>query len=269
MPRIDRGGTSQTISNGDETILIDCGPLTVLRLLESGIDPKTLEHLFFTHHHIDHNADFFEFLLGSWSYGRERLTVYGPSGTAEFLEGFYELYEEDIEYRKWFAASDDGIENINAVQTTEELSVSTDGVSITALPVEHSIETYAYRFEEPSTGKSCVISGDTRRIPELAEFASDADVLVQDCCIGPPADDSNESHQADEQRPSRDERMRKHKQNHCDPEDAGWLASTAGVDQLVLTHLLPDRDLAVLRSRAEDAFDGEVVVAEDGMEIDF
>ena len=53
-----------------------------------------------------------------------------------------------------------------------------DGWEIEALPVEHSIETYAYRFEEHETGTSFVFSGDTRKFSSLAEFATNADLLV-------------------------------------------------------------------------------------------
>ena len=268
VPTVERGGTSQLIEAGGEPILVDCGPRTVLRLLEAGVDLADLETLIFTHHHVDHNADLFQFVIASWSAGRRTLDVYGPTGTADFIEAMYDLYEEDIAYRQWFGHDGAGIEDIDVTRTTDALPIETDAWSATALPVEHSIETYAYRFEEHETGASCVISGDTRRLDSLADFATGADVLVCDACIAPPLDAPTPPGVPDRfGEPISAETLERHKQNHCDAADAGEIAAAAGVDTLVLTHLLPHRDGMAMLDQAGAVFDGEVVVAEDGLEL--
>lgn len=53
--------------------------------------------------------------------------------------------------------------------------------------------------------------------------------------------------------------------NHCSAENAGEIADDAGVETLVLTHIMPYRDLDTMRGDAEAVFDGEVLVAEDGL----
>lgn len=267
VPTTERAGTGLLVSVGDEPILVDCGGGTVRRLLETGIDLATIETLFFTHHHVDHNADFFGFVLGSWSVGRESLSVYGPEGTEAFVEAVYDLYEDDIAYREWFGHDPAGISDIEVTQVTDGFSVGTDSWSVTALSVEHSIETYAYRVENRETGQACVFSGDTRRIDSLAEFASGADLLIQDTGIAPVADDPPETNTLPDRitRPLSDVAFRKHKQNHCDPADAGTIAAQADVGALVLTHLLPHRDLAATREQAATTFDGEVIVGRDGL----
>lgn len=45
----------------------------------------------------------------------------------------------------------------------------------------------------------------------------------------------------------------------------GEIAQDAGVQTLVLTHIMPYRDLETMRRDAEAAFDGEVIVAEDSL----
>lgn len=50
---------------------------------------------------------------------------------------------------------------------------------------------------------------------------------------------------------------------HCSPAEAGEIAQAAGVQTLVLTHLMPYRDLDAMQRKAESTFDGEVIVAED------
>ena len=267
VPTADRGGTAQVVAIDDEPILVDCGPLAVHRMVENGIDPGSVETLFFTHHHVDHNADFFQFAIASWSLGRASLSIYGPEGTADYVEALHDLYEADIDYRRGFDYPAGGVDDVEVVTTDGSLSVETERWTATALPVEHSIETYAYRFSDLSTGQTCVVSGDTRRIEALATFAEGADLLVQDGGIAPVDEDATPDGILDERftTPLSADRVAKHEGNHCDPEDAGWIADRAGVDTLVLTHLLPFRDTEATAAQASAVFDGEVVVAADGL----
>ena len=267
VPTADRGGTAQVIAVDDEPILVDCGPLAVHRMVEHGIDPGSVETLFFTHHHVDHNADFFQFAIASWSLGRESLTIYGPEGTDDYLAALHDLYEEDLAYRRRFGYPEGGIDDVEVVTTDASLSVETETWTATALPVDHSIETYAYRFSDRTTGADCVVSGDTRRIEALATFAEGADLLIQDCGVAPVDPDAPPDGVVDERftTPLDAARREEHRRNHCDPEDAGWIARRAGVDTLVLTHLLPFRDPDATASAAGAVFDGEVVVASDGL----
>ncbi|MFC6837912.1 MBL fold metallo-hydrolase [Halomarina ordinaria] len=272
VPIPERGGTSIALDIADERVLVDCGPRTVYGLMDAGVAFGEIETMFFTHHHLDHNASFFHFAFTSWTEGgRESLNVYGPDGTDRLVEALYDVYAEDIEYRRDIYPTD-GISNIETELVTDEFSRQMDGWEVDALAVEHSIETYAYRFEESDTGSSFVFSGDTRKIPSLAEFAAGADVLVQDCNTAP----------VDEDRvPDEDDQFVWHQHadgergldratltaNHCDATDAGEIARDAGVETLVLTHIMPYRDLESMRRDAEAVFDGDVILAEDGQAI--
>ncbi|SFS10402.1 Ribonuclease BN, tRNA processing enzyme [Halomicrobium zhouii] len=272
VPIPERGGTSIALDVAGERVLIDCGPRTVYGLMEARIPFGEIETMFFTHHHMDHNASFFHFAFTSWTEGgRESLTVYGPDGTDRLVDALYDVYAEDIEYRQDIYPTD-GISNIETGLVTEGFSRQMDGWSVEALPVEHSIETYAYRFEEAASGSSFVFSGDTRKIPSLAEFAEGADVLVQDCNTAPV--DEDRVPEGDDQfvwqqhaAGGRDLNQSTLTTNHCDATDAGEIAQAAGVETLVLTHVMPYRDLEAMRRDAEAAFDGDVIVAEDGLTV--
>ncbi|WP_227357254.1 MBL fold metallo-hydrolase [Haladaptatus salinisoli] len=272
VPIPERGGTSLVIDIADETVLIDCGPKTVYGLMDAGIDMGNIETLFFTHHHMDHNASFFHFAFTSWTEGgRESLTVYGPDGTDSLVDALYDIYGEDIEYRKDIYPTD-GISTIDCEHVADGFSRQMDGWDVTALPVEHSIETYAYRFEEHESNSSVVFSGDTRKIQSLSEFAVDADVLVQDCNTAPV--DENRVPNPDDHFvwPQHAEGERGLDRstltaNHCDATDAGEIARDAGAETLVLTHIMPYRDLDAMQRNAESVFDGDVIVAEDGLEL--
>lgn len=269
VPVLDRGGTSLLLSIADEYQLIDCGPMTVRRLLEAEVDMTNVESLYFTHQHVDHNADFFNFVISSWSMGRRSLSMYGPAGTDRLLDSLYSIYEEDLEYRKEIAGSGSGIEDISLTTVDGGVVVDDDDFHVTAQRVDHSIETYAYRFEEKSSGRSVVFSGDSRKIPELAEFATGADVLVQDAGLAPVDDDHPDDGYVWERltEPYSDEQWEKLHRTHCTAEEAGEIAAAAGVDRLLLTHLLPYRDLGHMEAAAAEAFDGEVRVARDGMSV--
>lgn len=270
VPLLDRAGSSIHISVSDDDLLFDCGPRVVYELMRNEINPGAIEDLFFTHHHIDHNASFFHFVIAGWTLGgRHSLTVYGPPGTERLLDALYSIYGDDIAYRKHIGYSAAGIDDIELRETTEDMRVVTDSYQITALPVEHSTITYAYRITEAETGASFVYSGDTRQLSTLASFAEGADVLVHDCCIGPVTDSPpKDGFIWDSYVEPMDGAKRERLSNvHCGPAEVGAVAQEAGVDTVVLTHLLPYRDTDALATEASSVFDGRVIVAEDGMTI--
>lgn len=271
VPLLNRAGTSIALSAGDEWLLIDCGPGTVRRLLEQGISPGRVDHLFFTHHHIDHNADFYHFVITNWTRGSGALQIHGPNPwTESLLQSLYEIYEEDIRYRDHVGYSAEPIRNLTVDPITPSSVVDTDRFRVSTCAVDHSIETYAYRITDRDTGRSVVFSGDTRKITRLAEFAAGADVLVQDCCIAPVGDPGRapEAEFVWERytRPLPPEMHERLQAVHCNPTEAGELARDAGVERLVLTHLLPYRDEDAIANLAAEAYGGEITVAADGLE---
>lgn len=273
VPLLERAGTAIHLSVGGDDLLVDCGPRAVYELMENGIDPGDVEDLLFTHHHVDHNADFFNFVISGWSVGgRHSLTLYGPPGTERLVEAMYDIYREDIEYRKKVGYPDEGIDDIDGRVVDEGFRLRRPGYEVTAFPVDHTIETYAYRVDETGDdgdkSGSFVFSGDTAVVDGLADFAAGADVLVQDCCMAPAGDGPEpddpfiwEAYTD----PMSEEKYERLSRGHCDPFEAGEIAQVAGVDHLVLTHLLPYRDTAAIGDRAATTFDGKVTVAEDGL----
>ena len=55
---------------------------------------------------------------------------------------------------------------------------------------------------------------------------------------------------------------------HLTPSGVAGIASEAGVKRVVLTHIYPVTDLLDLVSEVGNGFDGEVIVAEDGLTLD-
>lgn len=266
LPTTTRGGQSLALRAGGDRLLIDCGPLTVERLLENGFELGAIETLFFTHQHMDHNASFFHFAITSWMYGRRALTVYGPRGTEALLRALTEVYRADLEYRSQYGRPIDAITEMTSTVVSEGFSARGDGWTASAIPVDHAIETVAYRVEDAAG--SMVYSADTGQPEPLYEFAAGADILVQNCAVAPAGGDGSAAdreswRQYQANNPPHDESPLA--DQHCTPEEAATVAAEAGVGTLVLTHLLPMRDTAAVRRRASAIFDGSIEIASAGL----
>lgn len=91
-PLAHRGGSSYLVQTGDETLVFDCGPASVRRMLEAGLDLPSIDHLFLTHLHYDHCIDFAYLVLTRWdqSVGQiPELQVYGPAPTAHMAHRLF------------------------------------------------------------------------------------------------------------------------------------------------------------------------------------
>jgi hypothetical protein len=84
----------------------------------------------------------------------------------------------------------------------------------------------------------------------------------------PPHDSGEEFVYERYQSPYPDEMSEQLAETHCTPEQAGEIAAAAGVDTLILTHFPPYRDTEAIRAGAAEAFDGQIIVGRDGLEID-
>jgi ribonuclease BN (tRNA processing enzyme) len=256
-----RAGPSVLVQYNDKQFLVDCGSGSVACLLKAGIEPGKIKNMLFTHHHADHDADYWSFSIGGWGYpeGRRELNLVGPVGTKTLHQTTLDFYKKDLEYRtKIVGFPEDGMltkVNIRELKGASE-SFELDGVKITTLAVPHTIETYAYRFD--AGGQSIVISGDLRYTPEFAPFAKDADIIIFDGQMS--VDFSDLSPQAAEM--IKGNLLKSHISN---PEIAK-VAAAASPKKFVLTHLSGSMDLIGNASLYREAgYKGEVIQAEDGL----
>ncbi len=135
-----------------------------------------------------------------------------------------------------------------------------NGVRVTAILVQHApvFPAFAYRFDTPSG--SVVFSGDTGPCDNLVRLAQGADYLVHEVIdVGFIANLVTKM-------PNRDNILKHLTDSHTSPEDAGRIAARAGVQTLVLSHLVPgDSEIAEEKweARARSEFDGNVVCGVD------
>ncbi len=82
-PTPERFGSAYVIDTGNDLAMFDCGPAATHELVKSGLFPTEIDHLFFTHHHFDHDADYPCFLLCRWdqSMGKEEMLTVRAGST--------------------------------------------------------------------------------------------------------------------------------------------------------------------------------------------
>ncbi len=266
-PKTNRSAPAQVIVSGDTAYVIDCGNGVARQLVLAGVPLSSIRHVFLTHHHSDHNADYGTLLTLAWSSGlRTRVDTWGPPPLKRITELFLEMSASDINVRR----VDEGLPPLRPLIRVHELAtggaVTADrNLRVRCTVVDHPpvSPALAYRFD--GLDRSIVISGDTARSPKLVALARGADVLVHEVLYLPAVDTIAGTGPGSAE-------LRKHLlASHTSVEDAGRIASEAGVKTLVLSHFVPAEkppvpDEAWLAG-AKKHFTGRVIVGRDLMEI--
>jgi ribonuclease BN (tRNA processing enzyme) len=92
--------SAQVIVVGDRLYVVDSGDGVARQLVLAGLSLSALRHVFITHHHSDHNADYGNLLLLAWASGRrDRVDTWGPAPIAQITRLFLEMSATDIDTR--------------------------------------------------------------------------------------------------------------------------------------------------------------------------
>ena len=266
-PRKDRGATAHAVVVDGVLYVVDCGNGVARQLAQAGVPLPSLRHVFVTHHHSDHNADYGNLVWLAWASGlATRVDTWGPPPLEKMTRLFFEMNAYDIDTR----IADEGRPELVPLVHVHELTqagpvMQDDRVTVTAAVVDHPpvVPAFAFRFDGPE--RSVVFSGDTTRCDQLIGLAAGADVLVHETLWVPAVDRlvARYPHAAT---------LKKHiLDSHTAVEDVGRVAAAAGVKTLVLSHLVPADDPTLTDDMwigaARPHFKGDIVVARDGMEI--
>jgi ribonuclease BN (tRNA processing enzyme) len=236
MPTGHRFQTGLLVESGDHSLLVDCGSGVLHALARSETGYEGVDAVLLTHHHLDHVSDLDVLLKARWLAGATELTVAGPPGTEDFVEGLFDRHE----YMR---------DRLDLTVRDVEGSFDIAGFEVNSMEVRHSMQCFAYRFVGDDGGPPFVFSGDTEAFPELVEFADGAAALAHDCSFPDDVDVSN----------------------HPTPSQLGAALAEADADlgRVYLTHLYPHtegRHEEMLDSIAEH-YDGDVRFAEDGLTV--
>jgi ribonuclease Z len=209
------------------------------------------------------------------------MAVYGGPGVERVVAGFAEAYAQDQGYRTvhhgpgiadpatWPMAAHPIL--LNGPETAARSRTATvlkDGaLTITAIELDHGPvkPAYAYRFDYK--GRSVVVSGDTVAHGPLATASKGTDLFVAEALARPMVKAfENASREAGRTRLAKI--MGDIQSYHAGPTEMAELANRADARMLVLYHLIPAPDNAIMRrifTRGMDkARRGAWTMADDG-----
>lgn len=233
IPSVRRGSPSLALITRSARVWIDGGAGSLRKLLESGTSYLDLDLLLYTHIHPDHISDLVPLLFACKYEDQPRLKDLTCAGGPGF-RGYFDQIEKF--YGRWISTSSYRL----TVQEVLNGPFSFKDLQLSAKPVAHMVESVAYRMEFQD-GKSLVISGDTDYCQNIVDLAAGADLLVLECSFP----------------------NGKKVEGHLTPAFAGRIASESRCKKLLLTHFYPLCDQADILSQCREAFDGEVILAED------
>ncbi|WP_297122132.1 ribonuclease Z [uncultured Enterobacter sp.] len=251
--------------------LFDCGEGTQHQLLRTAWHPGKLDNIFITHLHGDHLFGLPGLLCSRSMAGiAHPLTIYGPTGIAEFVETTLRLSGSWTDYP------------LELVEIGEGLVFEDECYRVTARRLNHPVECYGYRIEEhdrpgaldaaaliadgvrpgplfqrlkqgetvtledgrvvngrdylspPQAGKKLAIFGDTAPCPSALLLAQGVDVAVHEATLEAAMEEKANG------------------RGHSSTRQAAQLARDAGVGKLIVTHV----------SSRYDARGGESLLAE-------
>ncbi len=266
-PRKANSASAQVIIRNDAAYVIDCGNGVARQLAFADVPLPTLRHIFVTHHHSDHDADYGNLIWLAWAAGLPtQVDTWGPPPLAKMTRRFFEMNAYDIHTR----TADEGRVPLEPLVHVHELHqgglvMRDDQVMVRATIVDHPsvVPSFAYRFD--AADRSIVISGDTARSDKLVKLAEGADVLVHSAVYLSAID------RLVTRVPNAASLKRSIIAGQTSAEDAGSVAQAAGVKTLVLSHLIPADDPEVTEQMWAEAarihFRGSVIVGRDLLEV--
>lgn len=238
-PDARRVNAGHLVEAGAVRLLLDCGSAVVHRMASLGAEWQAITHVAITHFDADHVSDLAT-LFVAWRWGQlpartAPVTVLGPPGTGALMER--------IAGALWDKLLAPGYP-VEVRELSPGESVDLGGVRLACLKVPHTAESVAYSVEHG--GRRIVYTGDTAPDAALGAWAHGCDVLLAECSL--PAEMAVPS--------------------HLTPEQVGALAAAARPGLLVLTHFYPPVERVDVRSIVARHFDGPVVLAHDGWQLD-
>jgi len=241
VPSLKRSSCAVLMQVGASRLLFDSGPGTMRRMLEAKTTIFDITHIFYSHFHPDHTAEFVPFIFATkypdGSLRKTLLTVAGGRGLLYFYERLKSVYGH------WIELDQDLMEIIEFDNKNAD-TIEFEDFAVNTAPVQHIEESIAFRIIS-NDGFSAVYTGDTDYSETIIDLAKAADLLICECALP--------------------DKLKV--KGHLTPSLAGDLAVKAGVRKLVLTHFYPQCDQEDIEAECRKTYSGPLVLAEDLMEI--
>ncbi|WP_017667208.1 MBL fold metallo-hydrolase [Sandarakinorhabdus sp. AAP62] len=272
VPDPNRAEACLAVKAGDTLLLIDGGDGGVRKLAGLGVALDGLDGVLLTHLHSDHIEGLAPALLLRWAGGAATnpLLLIGPPGTSDVAAGYNLMLKADATYRT--AHHGEAIVPTGGGQFAGRdlgpgVVWNAGGLVITAFAVNHAPVAPAYGYRISYKGRTVVVSGDTAATPAIAQAARGADVLVHEA-LQPRLVAAITRGLANANQPRTAQITRDILTYHATPEQAATVAAQAGVQMLMLTHIVPQVPNrffeAAFLGDAPARFSGPIRMARDG-----
>lgn len=272
---LDRSMTGTAIFVNQHFFMFDVGPGVVAQIELQNLPITEIDGIFLTHYHSDHYMDLPNLVNRSWSQGKaEVMNIYGPDGLKGLVEGLNQFLEIENQYR----VDHHGAEMLNIHNSrpiTHEFQLDAhdkkvvfnqDGVKITAFKVNHDPVHSAVGYAIEYKDKKVVLSGDTKKNDLLQEMAMGADLLIHEVMLKSLIQKmEGVAQKRGEQRNA--QVFQDIQEYHTSPSEVAETAKNANVKKLVLNHMAPTADNAILKSMYKNQmkeYKGELVFSNDG-----
>jgi len=286
-PTVKRNAPSVAIKRSSEVILFDCGEGTQRQLQRSKLSYMQISKIFITHFHGDHFLGIPGLIQTMQLNDRENpLHIFGPKGMKKLVIQLLSLGYFIPNYNIVAHEVDEGSDLDFKEYSVNVLRVK-HGVPTIAYALEEKMRPGKFNKPKalklgmpegplfsklqrgesvilkngrkikpnmvlgpPRMGRKIVISGDTKPIEEMIDFARDADVLIHEATFDSTLEDISSDF------------------GHSTALQAAKIAKKANVDKLLLTHISPRYlDDNVLQDEARKMFKNSHVV-KDFQEVD-
>lgn len=251
-PYAEAGGacSGYLVTAGDTRVLVDCGNGITGNLLQvcslAELDAIVLSHL-----HPDHVSDLyvlrygFHYQLMKGVRTKGPIPVYAPREPAEEFARL--AYPQSLDVQGYWVESGTGPDDsgADASRTGDDRGsyghLVIGDLRFTFAPTRHAIPCFAMAIE--AGGRRLVYSADTGLSPEVEELARGAHLFLCEANMVKGQEEAAA------------------RVGHLTAEQAARLATAAGVERLILTHLLPDTPPERVYEEARAVFSGELALA--------
>lgn len=237
------GGNSSgyLIEESNLRILLDCGHGVASTLVELG-PPDKIDHIFISHMHADH---FIDLLPLRFAVTKHLPGLPEPCGYLHLPPGGRASLAKVLDAVCFPGDFFDGVWRVCEYEPGTQLELA-DGLSARFAGGVHYIPGWGIRLDGSS---SLTFTGDTAPSDEICELARGCDLLLAEATLDEP-----------EHGPVR---------GHLTALEAAELAEAAAVGRLMLTHFWHDADREVAADTARARLDCAVLVAHDGVVVEF
>lgn len=280
QPSPDRNEPANLLLVGNEAHLVDVGDGAATSMVRAGVRHSDLRSIWISHIHFDHIGGLFGVLgLRLQTRNENPLTIYGPPGTQEIVDGLLAAMQPSA--RSGFGVPGEVSINpadsiiVQELEHGDVVNLGSDTVRVvnnTHYSFEAGSQEEAYyrslSFRFDLADRSIVYTGDTGPSDAVVELAQGADMLVTEVI---DLDRTMRRIRANaEGMPSPVvEQMRQHlSAHHVTTDDIGKMAQAANVGQVVVTHFAGGTsssaaELARYVAGIKAHYDGPVQLAND------